>query len=78
MPLASEDFLVGDGVMSACEAASFCFFLKKKKNLLELKKTRKGGPDYYNLNATCFVFVFVFFWLTLLKIKSGYTYFYEI
>lgn len=26
MPLASEDFLVGDGVMSACEAASFFLF----------------------------------------------------
>lgn len=61
MPLVSEDFLVGDGVMSACKAASFCFFLKKKKNLPELKKTRKGGPDYYNLNATSFFFCFCFF-----------------
>lgn len=38
MPLASEDFLVGDGVMSACEAASFCFFLKKKKKPARVKE----------------------------------------
>ena len=56
MPLASEDFLVGDGVMSACEAASLFVFFKKKKNLPELKRTRKGGPGCYNLNATSFFF----------------------
>lgn len=74
MPLASEDFLVGEGVMSACEAASFflCFFFFKK-NLPELKKTRKGGPDCYNLNATSFFFFDTFFniiWVSF--------YFYEI
>ena len=34
----------------------FCFLFFVFKNLPELKKTRKGGPDCYNLNATSFFF----------------------
>ena len=73
MPLASEDFLVGDGVMSACEAASLFVFFKKKKKPARVKEDQERWSRLLQFKCHFFFFLTLFF-----NIIWVHFYFYEI